>query len=45
MKKFRNLLILTLCFTFMITAADTYSSYTNYEISPLEHYTNDFERK
>ena len=45
MKTFKNLLILTLCFTFMVTTVDTYNSYANYEISPLEHYTNDSEKK
>lgn len=45
MKKFRNLLILTLCFTFMVTTVDTYNSYTNHEISPLEHYNQNGEKK
>ena len=45
MKKIKNLLILTLCFTFMITTVDTYSSYTDYEISPLDHYNREETKK
>lgn len=41
MKKMKTLLILTLCFTFMVTTIDSYTCYTNYEISPLEHYRNE----
>ncbi len=41
MKKFRTLLILTLCLTFMVTTTDVSASSTNYEISPLEHFTNE----
>lgn len=39
-KKLKTLLIVALCFTFMVTTADLYG---NYEISPLEHYTNNTE--
>lgn len=45
MKKFKHLLILTLCFTFMITTTDICRSYSDYQISPLEHYTNPEHKK
>lgn len=45
MKKFRNLFILTLCFTFMITTVDSFRSYTDYEISPLEHYNKESKKE
>lgn len=45
MKKFRNLLILSLCFTFMITTADVHNYYTNYEITPLDHHHTELEKK
>lgn len=45
MKKFKTLLILTLCFTFMITTTDSYTYHANYEITPLGHYFNEPESK
>lgn len=45
MKKFRNLLILSLCFAFLITTVDTYTCYTDYEISPLGHTHHTGEKK
>lgn len=40
MKKINTLLIITLCFSFMIT---TTCINTFYELNPLGHYTNDNE--
>lgn len=45
MKKFKNLIILTLCFTFMITTADVHTHYTSYEIIPLDHHHTEVEKK
>ena len=45
MKKFRNLLVLTLCFAFMVTTVDTYTYSTDYEISPLEHHNKETVKK
>ena len=45
MKKFKNLLIFTLCLTFMVTTLDVSASSTDYEISPLDHYTKDSGHK
>ena len=42
MKKLRNLFILTLCFTFMIT---TTNFNTLYEITPLRHHHTEVEKK
>ena len=45
MKNSKNLLILTLCFAFIITTVDSYSSYANYEITPFDHHHTEVEKK